>query len=119
MVFKVLLVPARKVSHTKLWRQNISIPISKLVVFSIVSHCGHGCDCHIELISLVQEPCHNSTALLRYGQKSRITFVANYTIFTAENGQIFLLYLDEKKKKNVNISGSTPPIVTKQELLGS
>ena len=49
----------------------------------------------IELIILVQEPCLNSTALLRYGQKSSLNFVELYHFYYTKIGRIFLLYLDD------------------------
>ena len=55
----------------------------------------------IEVIILMQEPCHNSTAF--HGQKARATFIANYTIFATENGKIFLLYLNDKKHEYLRI----------------
>ena len=95
MLFKVILVPARKTSNTKLYRQNLGIQTSKFMIIVIASHYGHGCNRRIELIILAQEPCLNSIALLRYGQKSRINFLASCTIFTTENRQNFLPYPDD------------------------
>ena len=60
---------------TKLWRQNISVQLLKYMIIIIASHCGCGCNRCIELIILAQEPCLNSTALLRYGLKSRVKFL--------------------------------------------
>ena len=44
------------------------LDIEKCDYHHIASHCGHACNCHIELIILAQESCLNPTALLRYGQ---------------------------------------------------
>ena len=63
-VLKVLLVPVRKISQYKTIEVKYNIYKRDFV---IACHCGCGCTRHIELIILAQEPCLNSTALLRYG----------------------------------------------------
>ena len=49
-------------------------------------------------------------------KKVRQHLLQNYTFFTTENGQIFLLYLDDKKHEYLRIYSTN---FTKQKLLGS
>ena len=69
------------------------------MIIVVADHCGCGYNCRIELIILAQEPCLNSSALLRYGQKSRINF-CRVVPFLLQN------FLPNPDEKNVNILGA-------------
>ena len=120
VLFEALLVSARKTSNTKLQEVKYSsTQISKITIIIIASHCGRGCNCHVQRNILVQEPSLNSTVLLRYyGLKTRMkVFESGTIIFTTETWQN--IFCPTLITKIVNISGSTQPFFTKQEPLDS
>ena len=113
VLFEALLVPARKTSNTKL---NTSTQISKITIIIIASYCRRGCNRHVQWNILAQEPSLNSTVLLRYGLKTRMKVIESVPFLLQKLGRIFCPTLITKI---VNISGSTQPFLTKQELLDS
>ena len=79
-----IVVPARITSNR---RWNTSTQISKITIIVISSHCGCGCNRHVQRNILAQEPSPNSTVLLRYGLKTRMKVFESCTIFTTETWQ--------------------------------
>ena len=83
------------------------------MIIVIARHCGRVYNHRIWLIIMAQEPCLNSTALLRYGQKSMVKFCRVVPFLLHKIGRIFCHTF---MTKIVNVSEFTQPIITIQRL---